>query len=84
MNSQGKDTNTVLTNLSNYLTVVSDEPYNERKQQRYGLPALRSTPPSLCPGRRGLRPLHKTTLKLSSGGEGNKYTSTMKDVSYVI
>jgi hypothetical protein len=82
MNSQGKDTNTVLTNLSNYLTVVSDEPYSERKQHRYGLPALRWTPHNRsCPGRRGIRPLHRTTLNLSSGGEDNKYTSTMKDVS---
>ena len=81
MNSQGRDTNTVLTNLSNYLTVVSDERYNERKQRRYGLPSLRPSPRTLCPGpgRRGLRPLHKTTLNLLSGGEDNKYTSTMKD-----
>lgn len=79
MNSQGRDTNTVLTNLSNYLTVVSDEPYNERKQQRYGLPALRSVPNTTSPGRRGIRPLHRTTLSLSSGGQDSKYTSTMRD-----
>ena len=81
MNSQGRDTNTVLTNLSNYLTVVSDKPYNERKQQRLGLPALRSTPNGPCPGRRGLRPLHRTTLNLATGENESNYSSTMKDVS---
>ena len=82
MNSQGRDTNTVLTNLSNYLTVVSDEPYCERKLQRFGLPTLRSTQHIPRPGQRGLRPLHRTTLNLS-GGEDSKYASTMKDVSFV-
>ena len=81
MNCQGRDTNTVLTNLSNYLTVVSDQPYNERKLQRHGLPALRSSSNTTNPARRGLRPLHKTTLNLSAGGDDSKFTSTMKDVS---
>ncbi|XP_028395514.1 uncharacterized protein LOC114519563 [Dendronephthya gigantea] len=79
MNSQGKDTNTVLTNLSNYLTVVSDKPYSERKKQRYGLPALRSSANSSNLGRRGLRSLHKTTLNITSGEIKNEFCSTMKD-----
>lgn len=80
MNTQGKDTNTVLTNLSNYLTVVSDKPYSERKKQRYGLPALRSGVNTSNLGRRGLRPLHKTTLNLTSGETKSEFCSTMKDV----
>ena len=84
MNGQGKETNTVLTNLSSYMTVVSDKPYSERREHRLGLPALRATPDTRCLGRRGLRPLHRTTLNLTARENGSNYSTTMKDVSFVL
>lgn len=83
-NNQGKDTSTVLTNLSNYITVVSNEPYSTRKVQRYGLPALRMSDE----GRRrrsfrGVRPLHQTTLSFEASPVDSKYLSTMKEVCIV-
>lgn len=82
MSNQGKDTNTVLTNLSKYVTVVSSEPYSRRKLERYGLPSLRSLQDQNVKGYnyyRGSRPLHQTTMTFETLPVNSNYLSTMKE-----
>ncbi|XP_046855323.1 uncharacterized protein LOC124448359 [Xenia sp. Carnegie-2017] len=80
MTSQGKVTNTVLTNLSDYLLVVSNEPYSTRRDKRFGLPSLRSSSTiSWRPARRGRRPLHMSTPNLFYGDKIADYKSITKD-----
>ena len=81
-NNQGKDTDTVLTNLSKYIKVVSNEPYCQRKHQRYGLPSLRKLSEERGRRRnvRGLSPLHQTTLVFETLPVDRKVLSTMKEV----
>jgi hypothetical protein len=72
--SQGTKTATVLTNRSNFITIVTDEPYSSRHAGTR----------SLEPLRKGMRPMNKSTLTLEVSPLNTSYVSCMKSVSKLI
>lgn len=69
---QGSKTATVLTNRSNFIMIVTDEPQSARHPDTFrGLPAIR----------KGVRPMNISTLSLGSSPEKTSYESCMKSVS---
>ena len=73
---QGNHTSTVLTDDSNYITVVSDIPYQSRKKTDFGSSLGK------C-GRhiKGSRPQHRTTFTFEVSPTGNTYNTSTGKVS---
>lgn len=71
---QGSKTSTVLTNRSNFITIVTDEPYKNRFAEPLRTETLR----------KGVRPLNKSTLCLEISPLKTSYESCMKSVRELI
>ena len=77
---QGSATSTVLTNRSNHITVISDEPYDIRKIRNLSL-GTRSVYDKHI---KGTRPMHGTTLTFEDRPSYHSYQTSTHEVKMLI